>query len=127
VAKEAIMLNVNMDMIGRNDKGELYVAGTYHYPQLRPAVQRVIPVAEVTLIAGHDTPANPRDDWTSQSDQGAFHAQRIPFLYFGVEDHPDYHRPTDDFERIQPGFFTRAVRTVLAVVREIDRSGMGAQ
>ena len=127
VPKEAISLNINMDMIGRNDRGELYVAGTYHYPQLKPAVQRGIAVAEVTLIAGHDTPQNPRDDWTSQSDQGAFHAQRIPFLYFGVEDHPDYHKATDDFERIQQGFYARAVRSVLAVVREIDRTGIGAQ
>lgn len=121
VPKDAIGLNVNMDMISRNDAGELYVAGTHHYPQLLPIVQRVIPTAEVRLIPGHDRPGTGRDDWTGQSDHGAFHAAGIPFLYFGVEDHPDYHRPTDDFERIQPGFYARAVRTVLAVVRELDR------
>jgi Zn-dependent M28 family amino/carboxypeptidase len=121
VAKEAIALNINMDMISRNDAGELYVAGTYSYPQLLPFVERAIPNAEVKLIAGHDRPGvGSGYDWTSQSDQGAFHAARIPFLYFGVEDHADYHRATDDFERIQLGFYTRAVRTITSVARLID-------
>lgn len=122
VAREAIAINVNMDMVGRNDANELYVAGTHHYPQLLPFVERTATGAEVRLIPGHDTPnpANPSDDWSMASDHGAFHEQGIPFLYFGVEDHPDYHRPTDTFEGIQPGFYNRAVRTVLAVVRLLD-------
>jgi Zn-dependent M28 family amino/carboxypeptidase len=116
------VLNVNMDMVGRNDAGELYVAGTHHYPQLLPFVERVAADAEVRLIPGHDTPNPERrsDDWTGSSDHGAFHAQGIPFLYFGVEDHPDYHRPTDELAGIQPGFYARAVRTVLAAVRLLD-------
>jgi hypothetical protein len=91
VARNAIVLNINMDMIGRNDRNELYVAGTHHYPHLLPFVQRVAANAEVRLIPGHDTPnpANPADDWTMASDHGAFHEVGIPFLYFGVEDHPD--------------------------------------
>ena len=24
----------------------------------------------------------------------------IPFVYFGVEDHPDYHKATDDYEMV---------------------------
>jgi Zn-dependent M28 family amino/carboxypeptidase len=122
VARQSIVLNVNMDMIGRNDANELYVAGTHHYPQLLPFIQRVAAVAEVRLIPGHDTPnpANPSDDWTMASDHGAFHEVGIPFLYFGVEDHPDYHRPTDTMAGIQPGFYNRAVRTVLAAVRLLD-------
>jgi Zn-dependent M28 family amino/carboxypeptidase len=122
VARDAIALNINMDMIGRNDANELYVAGTHHYPQLLPFVQRVAAEAEVRLIPGHDTPnpERPSDNWTMSSDHGAFHEVGIPFLYFGVEDHPDYHRPTDRFEGIQQGFFVRAVRTVLSAVRLID-------
>lgn len=121
VPRGAIVLNINMDMIGRSDAAELYVAGTYHYPQLLPFVQRAAAVAELRLIPGHDRPGGaPGDDWTMLSDHGAFHAERIPFLYFGVEDHPDYHRPTDTVERIQPGFFARATRTVLTALRLLD-------
>jgi hypothetical protein len=122
VAREAIVLNINLDMIGRNDAGELYVAGTHHYPQLLPFVNRVAAGAEVRLIPGHDTPnpAKPSDDWTSASDHGAFHEVGIPFLYFGVEDHEDYHKPSDTLEGIQPGFYARAVRTVLRAVQLLD-------
>jgi Zn-dependent M28 family amino/carboxypeptidase len=122
VPQSAIVLNVNMDMIGRNDADELYVAGTHHYPHLLPFVQRVARAAPVKLIPGHDTPnpANPSDDWTRASDHGAFHAAGIPFLYFGVEDHPDYHRPSDTVEGIQPGFHVRAVSTVLSALRLLD-------
>jgi Zn-dependent M28 family amino/carboxypeptidase len=122
VPREAMVLNINMDMVGRNDANELYVAGTHHYPQLLPFVQRIAAQAEVRLIPGHDTPnpARPADDWTSASDHAAFHEVRIPFLYFGVEDHADYHRATDTFENIHQGFFVRAVRTVLSAVQALD-------
>jgi Zn-dependent M28 family amino/carboxypeptidase len=126
VPLERILANVNMDMVGRNDQDELYAAGTYHYPALRPLVERVAAGAEVTLLMGHDRPdLPPGDDWTMLSDHGAFHERGIPFVYFGVEDHPDYHRPTDTFEGIQPGFFARATRTVYRFVRELDAALAG--
>jgi Zn-dependent M28 family amino/carboxypeptidase len=121
VPRESIVLNINMDMVGRNDANELYVAGTSHYPQLLPFVQRVAANAEITLIPGHDRPgARPTDDWTNASDHAAFHQAGIPFLYFGVEDHADYHRASDEMAGIQPGFYARAVRTVLSAVRLLD-------
>ncbi|HEX6938405.1 MAG TPA: M28 family peptidase [Longimicrobiales bacterium] len=119
----SIAVNVNMDMVGRNEKGELYVAGTHHYPFLKPYVERIAARAPVRLLTGHDSPDLPEgQDWTGASDHGAFHAAKIPFLYFGVEDHPDYHRPSDEIDGIQPDFFTAAVETVLAVVLELDRN-----
>jgi hypothetical protein len=121
VPLESIVLNVNMDMVGRNDAGELYVAGARHYPQLLPYIQRVAQGAEVSLIPGHDQPGpRPSDDWTNASDHAAFHGAGIPFLYFGVEDHADYHQPSDELSGIQPGFYARAVRTVLAAVLLLD-------
>jgi hypothetical protein len=122
VPRSALRLNVNLDMIGRSDRDELHVAGTYHYPMLLPAVERALAVAEVRLIPGHDRPEyGPAADWTMLSDHGAFHEAGIPFLYFGVEDHADYHRPTDTVERLQPGFHARAVRTVLRALLLLDR------
>jgi Zn-dependent M28 family amino/carboxypeptidase len=85
-----IVLNINLDMVGRNERRELYAAGTSHYPFLRPYLDSVTTRSAITLLMGHDSPDGPRsDDWTSQSDHGAFHAAGIPFIYFGVEDHPD--------------------------------------
>ncbi len=122
VPRETIVLNVNLDMVSRTD-GLLWAAGAHHTPALRPILEDVAEQAPLTLRLGHDRPGAPEgDDWTSASDHGAFHAVGIPFVYFGVEDHPDYHRPTDDFERVDPREFVDAVRTILAAVRALDRS-----
>lgn len=122
VLRESIVLNVNMDMLSRSEKGELYAAGAFHYPQLRPLLEKAQRSARVRLLLGHDDPKLGHDDWTGQSDHAAFHSAKIPFIYFGVEDHSDYHKPTDDFANIQPGFFVKAVETVLNAVTELDKA-----
>ncbi|WP_341834032.1 M20/M25/M40 family metallo-hydrolase [Chitinophaga pollutisoli] len=116
-----IVANINLDMVSRNDKNELYACGTFHYPQLKPYITAAAATSSIKLLTGHDNPGSGSQDWTSQSDQGAFHARKIPFIYFGVEDHPDYHRPSDEFSRIQPSFFYQAANTVLEVVRQMDK------
>ena len=120
VKKESILLNINMDMVSRNDKNELYIAGTHHYPKFKKYLKEVKKNAPVKLLFGHDDPKLGRDDWTSQSDHGAFHRKKIPFIYFGVEDHKDYHKPTDVFENIQPKFYVEAVETIVIAVEAID-------
>ena len=121
VKKESILLNINMDMISRNDKNELYAVGTFHYPQLKPALEAAAKKSKIKLLLGHDDPKLGRDDWTTQSDHAAFHREKIPFIYFGVEDHKDYHKPTDDFANIQPEFYVRAVETIIAAVIGFDK------
>jgi Zn-dependent M28 family amino/carboxypeptidase len=117
-----IAMNVNLDMVGRNDRNELYAAGTYHYPFLRPYLEAVGASSPITLRFGHDSPDLGSDDWTLQSDHGEFHKAGIPFIYFGVEDHPDYHRHTDTAAGIQPLFYAGATATVLRAVQEFDRN-----
>lgn len=121
VAKEKIVMNVNMDMIAHNDKNELYASGTYHNPQFKPLLEKLAKTAKVKLLFGHDQPEEKRDDWTNQSDHGSFHAAKIPFIYFGVEDHADYHQPTDDFAKINQEFYVHAVETILDAVKGFDK------
>ncbi|NSL89465.1 M28 family peptidase [Chitinophaga sp. Mgbs1] len=119
-----IRLNINMDMISHNNRNELYVCGTYHYPALKTYTDAVAATSQVKLIAGHDRPGSGADDWTNQSDQGVFHGKRIPFLYFGVEDHPDYHRLTDEYSRINHSFYYRSVQTILKVAEALDAANI---
>lgn len=114
--------NINFDMLSRNDRNELYVAGVFHRPALKPVIERVAQQAPVTLLMGHDDPALGANDWTLSSDHGPFHSAGVPFLYFGVEDHPHYHRASDDFETIPVDFFLRSVETVILATHEVDRS-----
>lgn len=120
VPLESIELNVNLDMVART-AGLLWASGAHHTPALRPVLERVAAEAPLTLRLGHDRPgAAEGSDWTDASDHGPFHAAGIPFVYFGVEDHPDYHRPTDDFERVDPGEYVDSVRTILSALRALD-------
>lgn len=118
---DQIILNVNMDMISMNDKNELYVAGTSHNPNLKSIIEKV-EVAPLKLIFGHDTPDLGKGDWTFSSDHGPFHQNKIPFLYFGVEDHANYHKSTDDFENVNKSFYIQAAHAVLYCILELDRS-----
>jgi Zn-dependent M28 family amino/carboxypeptidase len=121
VPRRSIALNVNFDMVSRGDRGEIYAAGAYPWPFLRPRLEALAARAKITLKLGHDTPdMGPSQNWITESDHYAFHAAGIPFVYFGVEDHPDYHRPTDDPEKIPQAFFAGAAETLLAAIASLD-------
>ncbi|MHA7130585.1 M28 family peptidase [Algoriphagus namhaensis] len=118
---EQILLNVNMDMIGRNDKGEIYASGTYQNPNLKPILESAVAAqGSPTLRFGHDEPGTGRDDWTMSSDHGPFASTGIPHIYFGVEDHDDYHTQNDEFTGISPEFFSGAANLILKCILELD-------
>jgi Zn-dependent M28 family amino/carboxypeptidase len=119
--KERQAVNINFDMVARGDKGELYVAGTSHTPSLRKVLQPVSGRATIKMLFGHDSGGG-QNDWTSQSDHSAFHSAGVPFLYFGVEDHPDYHQPTDTADKINAKFFYQSALTILDAVTAVDRA-----
>jgi hypothetical protein len=124
VPLDRIVMNVNLDMVSRSEAGELYAVGTYHYPFLGPLVEEVGAASSISLLTGHDRPdLPPGEDWTMASDHGPFHQAGIPFLYFGVEDHPGYHAPSDVVEDITPGFYLEAVETILDFILLADRRG----
>jgi len=125
VPADRIGLNLNLDMVSRNDKREIFIAGTYHYPDLKAPLEEIARRAPVTVLFGHDKPvavAGGVEDWTNQSDHGPFHAAKIPFVYFGVEDHADYHKPTDTADKINRGFFVDVAETILDALLSLDRA-----
>jgi Zn-dependent M28 family amino/carboxypeptidase len=118
---DKVVLVVNLDMLSRSERGELYVSGGYHFPFLTARLKAIANVASVKLLLGHDRPEQGHDDWTDQSDHFAFQEIHRPWVYFGVEDHVDYHHPTDDFAKIPADFFHRSVATTELAVRAFDR------
>jgi hypothetical protein len=119
LGKENIVLNINMDMISRNDKNELYACGLFHYPNLREPLTKVN--STINLISGHDNPNDKsQDNWTNSSDHRSFHKEKIPFIYFGVEDHKDYHKDTDTFENINQEFYIKAIKLITEAVENYD-------
>ena len=122
VPRDSIVMNVNMDMLSRSEKGELYAVGTFAHPVLKPYIERAQVEARIKLLTGHEGPtAQGSDNWTNSSDHGPFNRAGIPFLYFGVEDHPGYHHPSDEYQFITPDFYVNAIETVLDVLLGLDR------
>lgn len=116
-----LALNVNLDMVGRNDRREIFVAGPGRWPRLRPVLTAATRGAPITVKFGHDTGGG-HEDWTHQSDHGVFHSAGIPFVYFGVEDHADYHQPTDTPDKISPEFLEGVATVVLSSLTALDRA-----
>ncbi len=91
------VMMVNFDMVGRlNDKDELTVYGTGTSPGMDSLVD-VLGKSEgftVKKVA----------DGMGPSDQQSFYEKNIPVLFAFTGTHSDYHRPTDDTDRINfPG------------------------
>ncbi|WP_420480118.1 M20/M25/M40 family metallo-hydrolase [Brevundimonas sp. FT23028] len=120
----SIAMNLNFDMTARAETdGKLWVTGTYQNPQFRPILEGIPADGAVALAFGKDTPEDTgEDNWVEASDHGAFYRAQVPFLYLGVNYHPDYHRPSDDFERITPSVFTSATALSIASFRALDRA-----
>ena len=117
---ENIVLNINMDMIAHNDSLQLYASGLYHYPDLKQPLEG-IKSSKITLLYGHDDPNNKDvQDWTFASDHSVFHKRQIPYIYFGVEDHKDYHKATDTFENINQEFYIEAVQLIIQAIEGYD-------
>jgi Zn-dependent M28 family amino/carboxypeptidase len=122
VPRDRIALDINLDMIARQDGKALWVSGTSHYPALKPIAEVAVAGSPMPIRFGHDTKdLKPGDDWTNSSDHAAFHAQGIPFLYLGVEDHVDYHKAGDDADKVDPAFYRGTVDFAYRLVREADR------
>lgn len=124
-----LALNVNLDMLSRDTKAQLFAVGTYQYPALLPLLQPLQQDSLVALKFGHDRPsaiAGRVQDWSDASDHGIFAAEGVPFVYFGVPDHVDYHQPTDTFERADIGFYHKVSDTILSALLLLDQADLTA-
>ncbi len=120
-----VALNLNFDMISRSDRNAIYAAGTSHTPALSALVAKAAAGSSVDVRLGHDRPiwlTGAYGDWTDSSDHRAFHERGIPFLYFGVEDHADYHQPGDTVDKIDPKFFTEVARLLVSAAVIVDQN-----
>jgi hypothetical protein len=122
-----LQLNLNIDMIAQGGPGKrLYVAGTRKNCQFKSLIEQVSNAADIDLRIGHEgrqhiRGASMRDpDWRNASDHAPFSALGVPYLYFGVDLHRHYHEHTDNFENIDPVFFTAATESILTVLLNID-------
>ena len=120
VNRSNIKLNLNLDMLARADSNIIYVCGLKHYPALAHAIDSVKNKTSVRLIAGHDS-GSFMDDWTTQSDHYPFHKAHIPFLYIGVENHDDYHQPSDTVNKINYSTYFEICNMVATLINALQQ------
>ncbi|WKK86604.2 M20/M25/M40 family metallo-hydrolase [Marivirga arenosa] len=114
-----IKMNVNLDMVSRGDKNEIYAVGTYFTPYLKPMLKDAAEDKSIKLLFGRDEPKK-KPNWVNSSDHAPFHNAKIPFVYFGVDDHADYHKITDTPDKVNPDFYLEAIRLIKDAIENFD-------
>lgn len=92
VALERTRAMLNLDMVGRLGAGPLIVYGTDTADELKAMVDSAAAAEGVQVRSG--------GDGFGASDQTSFYARGLPVLHFFTNVHTDYHRPSDDWEKI---------------------------
>ncbi len=118
IALKSIIVNLNFDMVARADKGTIWMAGTKQYPTLKPLTDYLAQYNQPFLAfkVGYDGTNPNQKNWTESSDHYNFHKKKVPFLYFGVEDHRDYHKSTDKFEKINPAIYFQICKRICQAI-----------
>lgn len=96
---------INMDMIGRlNDSTKkLIIYGVGTSPTWVPLVDRINTSMLLPVYDVHNSPyfsIKKDSSGIGPSDQTSFYLKDIPVLHFFTGQHSDYHKPTDDAEKI---------------------------
>ena len=105
---------LNMDMIGRIDKGKVYIGGVGTAEPLKPLVER--------LTAHAEFKADFSRSGYSASDHTSFTAKQIPVLFFFSGLHGDYHKPSDTWDKINEEAAVDLVELVGDIAQELRGS-----
>jgi hypothetical protein len=108
---ESTVTMVNLDMVGRLRDNELTVYGTGSGDLLDEILEKANEQQQFSLFKVK-TGYGP-------SDHQSFYEAGLPVLFFFTGLHNDYHRPTDDFDKIDFGGLTRITDIVSEVTFEL--------
>jgi membrane-associated protease RseP (regulator of RpoE activity) len=103
---------INMDMVGRMVDDKLIVYGTGTAAEFDSLVND-IGSKQGFQITKHEGGFGP-------SDHASFYAQKIPVLHLFTGNHSDYHRPSDDADKLNVPGMRRVVDFVVDTVTKID-------
>lgn len=103
---------VNMDMVGRLQNRSLTVYGTGTSPAWNPLLARYDADSMFTLKL--------IPDGIGPSDHSQFYGKDIPVLFFFTGTHSDYHKPSDDWDKINYPGEEMVTQYVYNIVKELD-------
>ena len=115
VPLERIVAMINFDMVGRLRNDKLIVYGTATATELKG----ILDSANAAATGSAMFHISGGGDGYGPSDQSSFYAKDIPVLHFFTDLHEDYHRATDDADKINAGGEARVVDLALRVARSV--------
>jgi hypothetical protein len=98
---------INLDMVGRLGTNPLITYGVDTADEWRTLLDPIATAAGVQLAT--------RGDGYGPSDHTSFYLKDIPVIHFFTNTHADYHRPTDDWPRVD----ARGMETVATIVTDL--------
>ncbi|WP_111668835.1 M20/M25/M40 family metallo-hydrolase [Algoriphagus litoralis] len=103
---------INMDMVGRlNEEKSLAVYGVGTSPSF-PAILDPINSDSLKIVT--------TESGVGPSDHTSFYLQDIPVLHFFTGQHEDYHKPSDDSDKINYEGLVKVVRYISRVIEQLD-------
>jgi len=114
---ESTVAMINLDMVGRLRDNELTVYGTGSGSDLESLVDQT--------NDRHHFQLHKVETGFGPSDHQSFYEAGIPVLFFFTGLHQDYHRPSDDFSKIDYGGLTRITDMVCDVACQLAMRAEG--
>ncbi len=111
VALEKVVAMLNLDMVGRMKKDEFTVFGSTSSANFPTLLDSVALLDTVKVIKASDAFA--------PSDHASFYKKNIPVFMFNSGVHEDYHRPSDDWDKLNYKGMAKIVSFITKVTNSI--------
>ncbi|OEK05741.1 M20/M25/M40 family metallo-hydrolase [Roseivirga misakiensis] len=112
VSLDSINYMINMDMVGRmNEEKTLAINGTGTSPAWTEVLDKVN-TDSLKLVTS--------ESGVGPSDHTSFYLQDVPVLHFFTGQHEDYHKPTDDADKINYKGLTFVIRYIERLIDALD-------
>lgn len=106
----------NMDMVGRLQDDKLIVFGTGTSSRWENELKELNTERKFELSF--------KPEGFGPSDHSSFYGKKIPVLHFFTGNHPDYHRPSDDWDKLNIDGIRRVADYVEAIVLKTANNPM---
>lgn len=104
---------VNLDMVGRLDpkNGGLSVSGSGTSPGWEPLLKS---------LSTTEVPISTDSSGTGPSDHTKFYLKKMPVLHFFTGSHSDYHKPSDDADKINAPGEVAVLNVIIKVIESTE-------
>ncbi len=116
IQKEKIKCMINLDMVGRlSAEKELVISGTGTTPNWTDILNRANEDIRLQVIL--------KESGTGPSDHSVFYRADIPVLAFFTGQHSDYHKPSDDADKVNYEGIEQIAQLITQTIRLTDKAG----